>query len=178
MKYNRISIVGGSGSGKSTLCNILSKVLELPAIHLDAINFNENWVEIDKTKRDKIISNISNEDKWIIDGNYNKTLKERFDKADLIIWLDYSTFMHLKGVLKRYFKARNSEKPEIPGCREKLDLKFIKYVVTYNKKKRPVIAQYLKDISKEKVLIFKKQKDLNIWLKKVMYNGKIADNIK
>lgn len=74
--YNRISIVGGSGSGKSTLCNILSKELNLPAIHLDAINFLLNWVEIDKIERDKIILSKSMEDKWVIDGNYSKTLKE------------------------------------------------------------------------------------------------------
>ena len=133
--YNRISIIGGSGSGKSTLTDILSKELKLPAIHLDAINYEKNWVEIDKNERDKIISNKSNEDKWIIDGNYNKTLKERFDKADLIIWLDYSTLMQLKGVFKRYFKMRNMERPEIPGCREQMDFKFIKYVATYIRKK-------------------------------------------
>lgn len=176
--YNRISIVGGSGSGKSTLCNILSKELNLPAIHLDAINYEPNWVEIDKAKRDKIISDKSNEDKWIIDGNYNKTLKERFNKADLIIWLDYSTLMHIKGVLKRYFNTRNSERPEIPGCKEKLDFKFIKYVLTYNKKKRPIIKDYLIDIPKEKVLIFTKQKDLNKWLKEFTHNDNILLGLK
>ena len=93
--YNRISIVGGSGSGKSTLCNILSKELGLPAIHLDAINYEPNWVEIDKTERDNMILSKAHDDKWVIDGNYNKTLKERFDKADLIIWLDYSTLKQL-----------------------------------------------------------------------------------
>ncbi len=177
MNYNRISIVGGSGSGKSTLCNILSKELNLPAIHLDAINFNANWVEIDKDERDKIISTKSEEEKWIIDGNYNKTLKERFDKADLIIWLDYSTFMQLKGVLKRYFKTRNKERLEIPGCKERLDFNFIKYVATYNKKKRHVIVDYLKDVPKEKVLIFKRQKDLNKWLNEVTKKANILDNI-
>lgn len=177
MNYNRISIVGGSGSGKSTLCNILSKELNLPAIHLDAINFNANWVEIDKDERDKIISTKSEEEKWIIDGNYNKTLKERFDKADLIIWLDYSTFMQLKGVLKRYFKTRNNERHEIPGCKERLDFNFIKYVATYNKKKRHVIVDYLKDEPKEKVLIFKRQKDLNKWLNEVTKKANILDNI-
>ena len=166
--YNRISIVGGSGTGKSTLCDILSKKFYLPAIHLDAINFNANWVEIDKKERDRIISAKSKEEKWVIDGNYNKTLKERFDKADLIIWLDYSTAMQLKGVLKRYFKTRNNERPEIPGCKERLEFQFLKYVATYNKKKRPVIADYLKDIPKDKVLIFKKQKDLNKWLKEII----------
>lgn len=176
--YNRISIVGGSGSGKSTLCNILSKELNLPAIHLDAINFNPNWVEIDKEERDKIISNKSEEDKWIIDGNYNKTLKERFKKADLIIWLDYSTFMQLKGILKRFFKTRNNERPEIPGCKERLDFNFVKYVVTYNKKKRHVIVENLKDIPKDKILIFKKQKDLNKWLKDFTHNENILVEIK
>lgn len=178
MLYNRISIVGGSGSGKSTLCNILSKELNLPVIHLDAINYKENWVEINKEERDKIISNKALEDKWIIDGNYNKTLKERFDKADLIIWLNYSTFMHLKGIFKRYFQMRNCERPEIPGCKERLDFTFIKYVATYNKKKRPIILDYLKDIPKDKVLIFKKQKDLNKWLKKFTNNENILKDLK
>ena len=176
--YNRISIIGGSGSGKSTLCNILSKELNLPGIHLDAINFNANWVEIDKVERDKIISSNSSEDRWIIDGNYNKTLKERFNKADLIIWLDYSTFMQLKGIFKRYFKTRNNERPEIPGCKERLDFNFIKYVATYNKKKRHVIVENLKDIPKDKILVFKKQKDLNKWLKEFTGNENILENLK
>ncbi len=176
--YNRISIVGGSGSGKSTLCNILSKELGLPAIHLDAINYEPNWVEIDKTERDNMILSKAQDDKWVIDGNYNKTLKERFDKADLIIWLDYSTLKQLHGILKRYFTTRNSERPEIPGCKERLEPEFIKYVLTYNKKKRPVILDYLKDVPKEKVLIFKHQKDLNAWLKDFTNNPNVLSEIK
>lgn len=176
--YNRISIVGESGSGKSTLCNILSKELNLPAIHLDAINFNSDWVEIDKTERDKIISARSSEDKWIIDGNYNKTLKERFEKADLIIWLDYSTFTQLKRIFKRFFKTHNKERPEIPGYKERLNFTFIKYVATYNKKKRHIIVDTLKNVSKDKVLIFKKQKDLNKWLKEFTHNDNILAEIK
>lgn len=168
--YNRISIIGGSGSGKSTLADILSKELNIPAIHLDAINFKANWTEIDKNERDRIISTKSSEDKWIIDGNYNKTLKDRLEKADLIIWLDYSTFMQLKGVLKRYFKTHNRERPEIPGCKERLDFQFIRYVITYNKKKRPIILEYLKEIPKEKVLTFNKQKELNKWIKEFTHN--------
>lgn len=163
--YNRISIVGGSGSGKSTLCNILSEKLNLPAVHLDAINFNENWVEINKEERDEKISAKAKEEKWIIDGNYNKTLIERFHKADLIIWLDYSTFMQLKGIFKRFLKMHNGERPEIPGCKERLTFDFIKYVITYNKRKRHIIVENLKDIPKSKILIFKKQRDLNKWIK-------------
>lgn len=176
--YNRISIVGGSGSGKSTLCSILSKELNLPAIHLDSVNFDSNWVEIDKLKRDRIIADTTLADKWIIDGNYTRTLKNRLERADLIIWLDYSTFALLRGVLKRILKGINKERPEIPGCKERLDFTFIKYVITYNKKKRYIIEDNLSNISKEKVLVFKNQKNLNNWLKDFTHNENILDGIK
>lgn len=164
--YNRISIIGGSGTGKSTLCEILSNSLNLPAIHLDAINYNSNWEQVNKNKRDSIINSKSEQDKWIIDGNYMETLKNRLLKSDLIIWLDYSTFTQLKGIFKRFFKTYNKERPEIPGCKDHLTFKFIKYVATFNKKKRPLIINILKEIPENKLLVFKNQKDLNIWIKK------------
>lgn len=176
--YNKISIVGGSGSGKSTLSTILSKYLNLPAIHLDGINFKENWTKIDNKKRDEIILSKTSNDKWIIDGNYSNTIKSRFNSSDLIIWLDYSTFCQLKGIIKRYIKGRKKQRPEIPGCVERLNLKFLNYVLTYNKKKRHIIIDNLKDIPKEKILIFKKQKDLNNWLKDFTHNDFILKDIK
>ena len=124
-KVKKISIIGGSGSGKSTLSDILSKELDIPAIHLDAINYKPNWVQIDKDERDEKILEKANDEKWIIDGNYNKTLQDRLEKADLIIWLDYSTFAQLKGITKRIFKNFNKDKPDIPGCKERLDLRLL-----------------------------------------------------
>lgn len=174
---NRISIIGGSGSGKSTLATILSKELDIPAIHLDAINYNANWVEIDHKEREQIIQNKLNEEKWIIDGNYTKTLKDRLDKADIVIWLDYSSFAHFKGILKRFLKYHNKEKPELPGCKERFNLAFIKYVISYNRKKRPQVLQILENIPHEKVLIFKKQKDLNNWLKNFTQNKNILKRL-
>ena len=169
---DKISIIGGSGSGKSTLANILSESMKIPFIHLDSINYKPNLIQVDKVERDKIISEKSNEDKWIIDGNYNKTLKERLIKSDLIIWLDYSSYTQIKGVVKRIAQNYNKERSEIPGCKERINLKFIKYVATYNKVKRPEMLEILKDIPEDKLLIFKKQKDLNNWLKKYVTNKK------
>lgn len=164
--YNRICIVGGSGTGKTTLSNALSKKYNIPVTHIDGIHHLKNWQKRDKTERDKIILDIVKKDKWIIDGTYKDTLKERFESADLIIWLDYSTFAQLKGIIKRYLKNPGKEKPEIPGCKERLTWEFFKYVFNYNKSKRHCIPDNLKNINTDKILIFKKQKDLNQWLKK------------
>ena len=124
--YNRISIVGGSGTGKSTLAKILSQKFNLPVVHLDSINYLPNWEPVDKNERDNIIIAKSLEDKWIIDGIYHNTLRQRFERADLIIWLDYSTYAQLKGIFKRFVQNPNKEKTELPGCKERLNFKFFK----------------------------------------------------
>ena len=165
--YNRIAIVGAPGTGKTTLANNLSEILKIEATHIDGIHHLENWQQRDKTERDEMILNIVNREKWIIDGTYKSTLKPRFEKADLIIWLDFSSLAQLKGIMQRYLKNKDKEKPEIPGCKEKMDKEFFTYVAKYNKTKRKYIVENLEGINKEKILIFKNRNQVNKWLKKI-----------
>ena len=171
--YNRIAIVGGPGTGKTTLSNELSKILDIEAIHIDGIHHLPNWQERDRSERVQIILDCIKKDKWIIDGTYRDTLKQRFERADLIIFLDYSSLAHAKGILQRYAKGKNKEKPEIPGCKERMTFQFFTYSLKYNKKKRHFITDELKNVNPEKVLIFKRRKDLNKWLKDVSMRGEI-----
>lgn len=163
--YNKIAIVGAPGTGKTTLSNILSKLYGIEVTHIDGIHHMENWVQRDKDERDKIILDIVKRDKWIIDGTYKATLKPRFEAADLIIWLDYSSFAQIKGVMGRYLKNKGKEKPEIPGCKEKMDKEFFTYVLKYNKEKRKNIVNNLEGIDKSKLIVFKNRRQLNKWLK-------------
>ena len=52
------------------------------------------------------------------------------------------------------------------GCSERLNLEFLKYVLHYNKRKRHFIYDSIQNIDNNKVIVFYKQKDLNLWLKK------------
>lgn len=160
---NKISIIGGSGTGKTTLSNNLGRMLDLPVYHIDGMNYEPNWVERDKQERDKMILEKVAQDKWVIDGTYNATLKQRLDSSEFVIFLDYSSFARIKGVLQRATKEHGKERPEIPGCNEKFDWKFFSFVLKWRKNKRHLITEALEELDKNKVLIFKNRRKLNKW---------------
>ena len=162
----RICIIGGSGSGKTTLANNLGKQLHYPVYHIDAIHHLANWKERDKDERDNIIREKIKGKEWIIDGTYTSTLEDRFAKADYIIYLDFSTFTQLKGVLERYIKYGGKEREEIPGCKEKMSWEFFRWVLTWRKRKRKGILERLSKVDSNKVHIFKNRRQLNRWYKK------------
>ena len=171
-EYKKICIIGGSGTGKTTLAENLGKQYEIPVIHLDGINYHKGWIERDKDERDQIILEKIKESKWIIDGTYSSTLKERISKADLIIYLDYSSIVQIKGVLTRYLKNPNKLKKEIPGCKERMNWKFFIWVLNWRSTKREKIISIIENVDKNKILIFKNRKQLNKWYKK-RFNCKI-----
>ena len=171
-KVNRISIVGGSGNGKTTLANNLGKKLNIPTYHLDGFNYTNNWKKIDKQDRNKRIIEKVEEKQWIIDGTYRDTMGKRFEKSDLIIFLDYSTYTQVKGVIKRYIRLRGKERSDIPGCKERITFKFLIWVVNWRKTTRNLIIEELNKIDKNKVLIFKNRNKLNKWYKNE-FNEKI-----
>lgn len=168
---NKISIVGGSGSGKTTLAIKLGQDLNLPVIHLDSINYKENWVQVDEKVRDSIFLQKANEDKWIMDGTYTATMKERFDKSDLIIFLDYSTFAKLRGVFHRLLTSNKKEKADIPGCIERMNFTFFKFVLLWNHNKRKKIQNLLKNYENKSVIL-KNRRSLNKWYKNNIFNHK------
>ena len=172
-KTNRISIIGGCGTGKTTLANNLGKELNLPVIHLDGINYFENWVQRDKKERDKIILNKIKEDRWIIDGTYRSTLEEKLKRSDCIIYLDYSTISQLIGVLSRRIRIGHNEKEEIKGCKEQLSINFLIWVLKWRKDKRPTIINAIKKHEDKKIIIFKNRRQLNNW-----YKGQFEKEIK
>lgn len=162
---NKISVIGGCGTGKTTLANNLGNELNIPVYHIDGIHHIENWGIRNKDERDRMILEKVRESKWIIDGTYLSTLKHRLESSDFIIYLDYSSFAQVKGILGRYIKNRGKEKEEVPGCKEQMSWEFLKLAWNWRKNKRNFIIENIRTIDKDRILIFKNRKQLNKWYK-------------
>ena len=156
----KIAIIGSSGSGKSTFANRLQKKLCFPLYHLDLLYWKPNWVRTPRLDWIQLQESIVKESAWIIDGNYGGTLDIRLRAADTIIFLKFSRIPCLWGVFKRFISRKRID--EIPGCKEKLDPEFIKWIWNYNKKNAPGILKKLRELSTEKsIYVFNNRRQLD-----------------
>ena len=165
----KICIIGFSGSGKSTLAKRLAKFYNIAHLHLDSVHFLPNWHERNDDDMEKIVNDFMKENNsWIIDGNYRRIAKDRFNNADIIIFLAYNRFTCLNGVIKRYKKYKNSTREDMAsGCKEKLDKDFLSWVLYKGRtKERYNIYKSLVDKAKEGY-VFKNRKQLFKYLNKI-----------
>ncbi len=127
----KIVIVGVSASGKSTFAKKLSEKTHLPFFLMDAIMWNPGWKYIGDEETVKKLEEISTGDEWLIEGYISKEARTFiFDRADTIIYLDYPPIVATIRYLKRWLKHRKNPRPELEGCPEKFDWKFMKLVWT------------------------------------------------
>ncbi len=151
---NRIAIIGSGGSGKSTLARRLGELLKIEVFHLDALFWKPGWVGASRDEQQMVQNELVENDSWIFDGNYGGTMDIRLNKADTIIFIDMPRTICVFRIIKRRLQYRNKTRPDMgEGCKEKLDLEFLKWVWEYPKIKKPTILSKLQSISKEKEII-------------------------
>lgn len=115
----KILVIGCCGAGKTTFSKALAAKLGLPLVHLDALFWRDNWQSASKEEFDALLHAELVKPRWIIDGNYNRTLLWRMRHADTVIFLDYPRLSSLCGVIGRYFKNRGRARADVGGdCRE------------------------------------------------------------
>lgn len=158
----KIVIIGYSGSGKSTLAKTLGAHYNIAVLHLDSVNFLSGWKVRDEKQSNEIVNKFMEENEsWIIDGNYHKIARERFELADKIIFLNYNRFFCLKNVIKRYKENIGRTRNDMAaGCEEKLDFEFLYWVFLKgrNKHRRNRFNKIVKNHNNS--IVFKNRKEL------------------
>jgi adenylate kinase family enzyme len=83
-------VVGTSGSGKTTLAHRLAQQLGIPHVELDALHWGPNWTHAPPDVfRERAAEALSGQ-AWTTDGNYSTVRDIVWERADTVVWLDYS----------------------------------------------------------------------------------------
>ena len=162
----KILVIGPGGSGKSTLARRLGAILNIEVIHLDSLYWSPGWSEMPKDKWRAIVQELLKRDSWIIDGNYGGTLDLRLAACDRVIFLDVPRLICLGRVLKRRVLYRKERRPDMaPGCPEKVNWEFLKYVWNYPRKRKPAVLRKLQSYSQIKeITILRSEADIERFL--------------
>lgn len=128
---NKIVVVGVSASGKSTFSRKLADKTQLPTIFMDEIMWKPGWDYVGDEETVKKLQEVSFNPEWIIEGYISKEARTFiFERADTIIYLDYSPIVSSFRYIKRWLKHRKNPRPELEGSPEKFSFKFLKLVWT------------------------------------------------
>ena len=163
----RIMIIGNSGAGKSTLARKLADRLNLELIHLDEEFWQPGWIETPKPEWNQKVAQLVQKESWVIDGNYTSSIPIRLERADTVILLDRSRWICLWNVFKRTLYYWRRTRPDLkPGCPERFDWPFLKYVYHYNKNYLPRVQKSLANRKKETALIrLCSRREIDVFLK-------------
>jgi adenylate kinase family enzyme len=162
MQMQRIMVIGCSGAGKSTISRIIGEKLSLPVHHLDVLFYLPGWVPVDplveETEQQKMVSN----ERWVIDGNYGRTMDIRWPRADTIIMMDFPRWRCLYRIIKRRIKYAGTSRPDLgPGCLEKIDWGFMRWVWNFKHHQRPKLLERLAKCTDKRVLILRTPREVN-----------------
>ena len=156
----KIIVIGCPGSGKSTFSKELNKITGIPLFHLDMMYWNSDKTIVENSVFLERLSKIFENEKWIIDGNYSKTLDLRIQNCDTVIFLDFPVEICLEGVRSRLGKKRT----DMPWIEQNEDAEFIEFIKNFNTNNKPQILKLLNKYSNKEIYIFKSRNELNDFL--------------
>lgn len=160
-------IIGCPGSGKSTFANKLRNITKLPLYHLDMIWYKEDRTTITKEEFDVKLSNLLEKDRWIIDGNYQRTLEMRLKECDTVFLMDYPLDICIAGVKSRVGHKHD----DLPWIEDNLDSEFKEKIVNFSKDKLPKIYDLLEKYKDRNIIIFHAREEADKYLKKLEKGG-------
>lgn len=162
----KVIVIGSPGAGKSTFARSLRDSLDLPLYYLDMLWHRPDQTNISREEFDTRLAEILRTDKWIIDGNYQRTLELRLKECDTAFLLDYPLEICLSGAAARIGKKRE----DLPWIESEFDSGFKQWILDFSKDQLPQIYTLLKKYREEKnIIIFKSRQEADSYLERGIY---------
>ena len=136
---DRVLVIGCPGAGKSTFARALRDLSGLPLHYLDRVFHRADRTTVPREEFDAALSEILAQPRWIIDGNYQRTLPQRFAACDTVFLFDLPVDVCLEGAAARIGQARE----DMPWVEERFDPEFRQYILDFPRDQLPVIEELI-----------------------------------
>ena len=165
----RVMVIGCGGAGKSTLARKLGEKTGLPVVHLDQIWWAPgNWQHLEKPEFDERLRLELEKPRWIVDGNFNRTIELRLEKCDTVIYLDYPRLVCLKNWLGRVIQNWGHARADMAeGCAEWFDPEMAKWIWKFNKQNRSRYYALLEKTENKNIVILKSRRQAEKFLERL-----------
>ena len=161
--FQKAIIIGCPGAGKSTFARKLSDKMHLPLYYLDMLWHKPDRTTVDRNIFDEKLKEIVLKEKWIIDGNYGRTLEMRIQWCEAIFLLDFSVEECLAGAKSRIGKQR----VDMPWIETEFDEEFKQWIMDFPKNELPIVYELLDRYKGEKsIYVFHSRADIEDYLSK------------
>ena len=167
----RIMIIGCGGSGKSTLARALGEKTGLPVVHLDQIWWAPgNWQHMEREDFERRLMEEMEKPRWILDGNFRRTMEMRLEKCDTVIYLDFNRLACLGSWMGRVIKNWGHHRPDMAeGCNERFDPEFALWIWNFNKNHRARFYEILNGAKDKNVIILKNRRAVKKFLENLSF---------
>jgi adenylate kinase family enzyme len=158
----RVLVIGISGAGKSTFTRALAARTNLPVIHLDTEFWKPGWQVTPREEWRVKVAELVAREAWIMDGNFGASLDLRLPLADTVVWFDYPRHVCLARAVWRVLTTYGRVRADLaPGCPEKFDWEFLRFIWDFNAKSRPQIVSGLaRHGSHLQPVVFRRDRDV------------------
>ena len=102
----KVAVFGNAGGGKSTLSRNLAQLTGLPWISIDSLQYKPGGEAVSHEQFHTAHADLMHQDCWIADGfGTMKTVWERLEVADTLVYLDMPILQHTWWITKRLLKG-------------------------------------------------------------------------
>jgi adenylate kinase family enzyme len=100
------------------------------------------------------VEELAAQPRWIMDGEFRNSLDLRLPRADTVIFLDMPRWLSLMRVARRTGRHFGRTRIDMaPGCTERFDWAFMKYIWRYQRKVRPRLCVKLQEFGDSLIVL-------------------------
>jgi len=155
----KVIVIGCPGAGKSTFARRLQEETGLPLYHLDMLWHRPDKTTVSREEFDGVLQDVLKKDRWILDGNYGRTLEMRIQACDTVFLLDLPVETCLAGARSRIGKKR----ADMPWVEETLDPEFEEWILRFHENEMPHVYDLLQKYSHKNIVIFRAHGEIDAY---------------